>query len=143
MYERWGGGPQPPQMVTGHLDSVAQRHGWTWHTEPGDLHQHRTEAVLGAVLGYVLLTGNVAAVASAPCQPDVTPWPLLGGGPVWDALSASGVPVLPDPAWLLADLTPAERARLLNSEFGGAWEARAVQKERPSTRAEALFNSWD
>ncbi|WP_261664252.1 hypothetical protein [Deinococcus sp. Marseille-Q6407] len=135
-------------MVSGYLAEVARRHGWTWHPEPGDLYQLRAVDRFGASLGWVLLSSNIAAVAAAPCQPYVTPWPLLGAGlldtgPLWDALSASGVLVLPDPAWLTADLTSSERARLLASAAGNGWEAKAVQKERPGTRAEVLFNTWD
>ncbi|MFC6590869.1 hypothetical protein ACFP81_01665 [Deinococcus lacus] len=143
VYERWGGGPQPPEVVAGHLGGVARRHGWTWQPEPGGLYQLRAEDRFGGSLGWVILRGNIAAVAAAPCQPYITPWPLLGAGPIWDALGASGVLVLPDPAWLLADLPPAERTRLLASRAGQGWEAQVTFKERPGTRAEALFNDWD
>lgn len=143
MYERWGGGRQPPKSVDAFLQGVSRRHGWSWYRQPGDLYQLGATDRYGVGLGWMLLRGNIVAVASAPCQPDVTPWPLLGEGPLWDALSAQGLLVLPDPAWLTADLPPAERVRVLASAAGNGWEAQAVRKERPGSRAELLFNCWD
>lgn len=149
VYARWGGQPAGCAEVDRVLNRVARRQGWTFVGVPGldscaSYRAHKWGDRYGEVIGWTLLTLNIAAVSSQRPAWGLPPeFHLLSTGPLHDALSADGSLVLPDASWLLAPLSDDDRAALRASEAGSGWEAYNLKHWKPSTRAEALFTHWD
>ena len=147
VYGHWGGPPGDFVTALQALSRIARREGWTF-SEVADIARlqsvylaHEWQDCYGKVIGWTLLAGNIAAVATRRPEWGLPPdFHLTSAGPLAESLSADGSLVLPDAAWLLAPLTEEEKAAI---RAGQGREANDLRKWKPHTRAEALFNHWD
>ncbi|WP_102127453.1 hypothetical protein [Deinococcus planocerae] len=98
----------------------------------------------GNPLGITLSRGSVVAVVPEGDEGAFgEPRTYQSDGPLFAALSADGLLILPEPEWLASPLTAGELEALLASRQGNGWEAYSVRHWKPASRGAALFNFWD
>lgn len=146
--ERYGPPSLLPDGVEGYLNQLARRWGWQSRSVPPMLYQsfwvRHWQDQYGAPLGVTLHRESVTAVVlPGDEEPLIDTRHYQALGPLAEALSSGGQLILPEPEWLAAPFTAAERERLAASQSGGNWEAYSLRYWKPTSRGAALFNGWD
>lgn len=150
VYKRWGGAMAEAKSVQQSLKHMARRQKWTFETVPevssypSSYQAFEWRDRYGAGMGWSLHVLNIAAVSTRRPEWGLPPeFHLTSEGRLFEALSADGFFILPDADWLLAPLSPTDKAAIAASPVNGGWEAYNLKHWKPHTRAEALFTHWD
>lgn len=149
VYEHWGGGPLEWSDVDHALRRIERREGWMRKQLGGPLASASYQVFewhdrYGAGLGWSLHLLGITAVSTRRPEWGLPPeFHLTSEGRLFEALSADGAFTLPDADWLLAPLSPSDKAAIAASPVNGGWEAYNLKHWKPYTRAEALFTHWD